>query len=213
MPVYDQEEWKPRKGTFAFSITSRHMVDIWVSCTKTVKVFGVQGTEATLLKAGEEFRFRSQLRGYDKVRLVGTGQTEFGVKIAESPIQDGEPNNGEKAPVLQLPEPSNMLLRMRQIQKEHAAFSRYPVLEPEEFPSFGRYEVDEDDEVLFEEEAIAAAQEKRKKAELERKEQKAKERASHEAGAAPPSTSAEKPQEPHKAPEASDPPPKLKAAE
>lgn len=152
MPEYNEIEWRHVEDTRVIPITERHMCDLWVSCTEAVQVFGVREGKKTLLKAGTEFRFRAQVKGYEALEV--TGKVPFGLKAITSPLQVGEYNSGERPPVVSMPEPSNLLQRMRQIARAHHEMSRMPVLEPDDFPSFGRYEIeDDDDEVLFEEEA------------------------------------------------------------
>lgn len=162
MPVFNAQEWEAKKGTIAFAVTPRHMVDIWVSCTKEVQVLGVRDQTEIPLKSGTTFRFLGKLEGYEKVKVKGTGQTQYGIKVIETPLQNGEDISDERPPVIPVPEPSNLLLKMRQMSRAHHVASRMPVLEPEDGPSFRSYEFDDDDDVLFEEEAFAKRQEERK---------------------------------------------------
>lgn len=206
MPV-SSNEWTSRKGIVSFSITEAHMVDIWVSCTKTVTVFGVCQGEKTTLKAGTEFRFRQKIKGFSQIKVAGTGQTPFGLKVLERPLEELDYNSGERPPVVELPEPSNLVARFREMARAHHAGNRWPVLEPEDTPSFGRYEIEDDEDVLFEEEAWSKRQEEKKAAAAEAKARKEAEatKASHEP-----------PQQPTAAPEpakAVDPPPPATAAE
>jgi hypothetical protein len=165
VPEFNSNEWYPKKGKVTLQTTARHMVDIWVSCSKTVKVFGLSEKGATLLKSGEEFRFRGQVKGFEKIVIEGTGQTPFGLKVRQSALQDGEPNSGEKAPVISLPEPSNLLQQINRMQREHHAARRMAVLEPEEGDAFfNRHVLDDDEDFLFEEELLAKAQEAEEKA-------------------------------------------------
>lgn len=169
------DEWSSRKGTVAFSVEPKgHQIDIWVSCTKPVSVYGVSKDQETLLKAGSEFRFRKKVRGYLKVRIKGTGQTAFGLKVVERPLSEIDYNSGEKAPVVELPEPSNLVARFRAIARAHHQGNSMPVLEPEDGPSFGRYEVDDEAEIMFEEEAWQKRQEERKVAARKAKEAEAR---------------------------------------
>lgn len=155
MPEYDAKEWQARTGEVRFSLTPRHMVDVWISCTKVVSVFGVQGEASTLLKSGSEFRFRGQVKGFEELLIVGAPSTPFGLKVRERPLQNGEDISDEKPPVISLPEPSNLVAKMRRMAAEHHRQFRMPVLDPEDGPSFNRYEIDDDDQdVLFEEEAF-----------------------------------------------------------
>lgn len=214
MPAFNADEWNPIKGTYAFQVDEKHMVDIWVSCTKTVTVFGVSKKGRIVLKSGTEFRFRGQVKGFRKIEIVGTGQTLFGLKVRETAMQNGEDISDEKPLVLSLPEPSNLVLKMRRLAAEHHSRNRMPVLEPEDGPSFGRYEYEDEEEVLFEEEAFAKSQEeakKRKEAKEAEEREKAKGRKEPVAG-----TSHEPPEPPQEAkpPEARvDPAPPAKAAE
>lgn len=152
MQVFENE-WFAKKGKFSFSVSERHMVDIRVSCAKTVKVYGVREGKSVQLKSGENFRFREKVYGFEKITIAGTGETEFGLCITEGPLREIDYNSGEKAPVVELPEPSNLVARMRAIARSHHSRSMYPVLDPEDTPSFARYEHDDEDELLFEEEA------------------------------------------------------------
>lgn len=208
MPEFKSNEWRPVDGKAEFEVTPRHFVDLQVSCTETVKVYGLLGSSATLLKSGTEFRFRGQVKGFEKIAVEGKSKVPFGLRLVELALMDGEPNSGERPPVVSMPEPSNLLLKMRQIAREHHLRSRMPVLEPEDFASFGRYEIeDEDEEVLFEEEAFQKAQDERKA----KAEAAAKAREEAEAKAAPqaqkPPQEAVKPKEPekpHEAPKAAE---------
>lgn len=167
--MQDSNEWQAIKGQKTIKITTREMVDIWVSSSKTVQVFGVRQAEKIPLKTGSEFRFREKLFDFEKLEIVGTGQTKFGLKVKTRPIQNGEYNSGIKAPVITLPEPGNLLIQMRRMSRAHHEANRLPVLEPEENQSFRSYEYDDDQEVLFEEEAYEKAIEARKAAKEKQK--------------------------------------------
>lgn len=162
MPGFKFDEWEAKTGEIAFSVSPRHMVDIQVSCTKTVEVYGVREAEEILLKAGPEFRLRTKIEGFEKVRVKGPDKTTYGVKVIESPLQNGELISDEKPPVIPMPEASNLLLKMREMSRAHHVASRMPVLEPEDGQFFRSYEIDDDDEVLFEEEAFEKAKALRK---------------------------------------------------
>lgn len=209
MPEYKSNEWRAVEEEAEFEVAPRHFVDLQVSCTKPVQVFGLLGQASTLLKTGQEFRFRGQVKGFEKILVKGVTKTPFGLRLVEEALSDGEYNSGEKAPVVSMPEPSNLLLKMRNMAREHHMRNRMPVLEPDEYPSFGRYEIDDDvDEVLFEEEAIERYQEKRKK---EKEEAEAKARKDAEAKAAPQAPAA--PQEPPSPKPPKEPPKAQEAAE
>lgn len=203
MPEFRADEWRPVQGECYVETSPRHFLDIQVSCTKEVRVFGVCEEKKTLLKSGTEFRFRGQVKGFEKVLIQGTGETPFGARVLDCPMQDGEYNSGVKAPVIELPEASNLVLKMRQIARAHHQATRSPVLEPEDFISFGRYEFEDDQEVLFEEEALEKAE----------AETKAKAKARKEAAAKAAQEAQEKPQEPQQAPKAVPPAPTAEAAE
>lgn len=180
MPEYRSDEWQAIKGEFYLPLTERHMVDLWISCTETVQVLGVLDGEKRLLKSGKEFRFRGQVKGFASLEV--TSNAPFGLKVRHVPLQVGEYNSGERSPVVSLPEPSNLLLKMRQMQREHHVQSRMPVLDPDDFGTFGRYEVEDDQECLFEEEAY----EKRlKEAKAKRDKKAAQEKAAQEQGTGP----------------------------
>lgn len=211
-------EWQATKGSFEFEVSEAHQVDLWVSCTKKVQVLGLpaeKGKAAVVLKSGEEFRFRAPLYGFRKVIVQGTGETPFGLRARHSPRQPDEVIDPEPAKVLSLPEPSNLVAKMRRLAAEHHRFNRMPVLEPEEGASFGRYEFDDEDEVLFEEEAFAKSQEeakeRRAKAEAAAKARKdAEAKADPKQGAAPPPEAAQEPPHDKEAPKS---PPAQHAAE
>lgn len=183
MREFDSREWKIGKGIEVFPITARHQVDIWVSCPKPVQVRALpegKSRDPVVLRSGTEFRFRAPLYGFVEVQIVGTGDTAFGMAVRHSPRQNGEPLSDERPPVIHLGEPSNLVAKMRQMARAHHQRNRLPVLEPEDGDFFNRYEIGDDDEVLFEEEAYEKrVQEKKdaakKKAEAEaRKEAEAK---------------------------------------
>lgn len=188
MPEFRSDEWESVEKSRRIELTERHMVDLWVASKETVGVFGVRGKASTLLKSGKEFRFRGQVKGFEALEVIGTGP--FGLKCRASELQVGEYNSGIKAPVVDVPEPSNLLLRMRQIARAHHEATRIPVLDQDEFPSFGRYEADDDEELMFEEEAFEKRQEDARKAKAEaaakaRKEAEAKAGEAHAPAAAP----------------------------
>lgn len=180
--MQDFNDWQAIKGQKTIKITPREMVDIWVSCSKPVQVFGVREKEAIPLKTGTEFRFREKLFDFEKILIVGTGQTRFGLRVHNRPLQNGEYNSGEKAPVISLPEPGNLLVQMRRMSRAHHEANRMPVLEPEEHSGFTSYEYDEDQEVLFEEEAYELAMKTKKEAAQKAKTQseKAKQKSTSE---------------------------------
>lgn len=182
MPVFDAYEWESVEAEKVIDITRRHMVDIQVSCTELVHVFGLREEadhDPVRLQIGRQFRFRQVLRGFDQVRIAAA--KPFGLRVIHSPRQDGEEISTEKPPVVSLPEPGNLVLKMRQMARAHHMQNRAPVLEPEDGPSFSRYEVDDDDELLFEEEAFEQAKERAEKRKQEAAERKAQQDASQEA--------------------------------
>lgn len=158
MPAYNSHEWQAAKGEISIEISRRHFIDIQVSCTKTVQVHGLRKTKghaSVVLRSGTEFILKGPVKGFDQIIVKGTGQTPFGLRVRHLALQDGEYNSGERPPVVALPEPSNLVQKMRQMAADHHRFQRMPVLEPGEGGYFSRYEVDDDeDEVLFEEEAF-----------------------------------------------------------
>lgn len=207
MQVYDFFEWSAQKDPLELELSERSYVDIRVSCTHPVKVFGVSGPATTLLKVGQEFRFNGRVRGFDRLRIEG--EKEFGIRYRVVELQDGEDISPEKPPVVSLPEPSNLVLKMRQLSRAHHKQNRMPVLEPEDGPSFGSYEHDDDEELLFEEELLAKRLEERKKAKEEAKAKARKEAEDEAALAKPP----QKALEPPPASEKGEPPPQQDAAE
>lgn len=197
-----RHDWQAYKGTFKRTITARENIDLRVSCTKPVQVFGMRGAEKILLKAGENFRFLDTLRGFSALMIKGPRDTEYGFRLIHQPRQQGEANSGEKPPVLQLPEPSNLVQQFRRMQRDHHVSNRSPVLEPED-GFFRSYELDEDEDFLFEEEIAArnAAEAKaRKEAEAEAEQQEAR-------------TPPERLEEPPSENTSDDPPPLAEAAE
>lgn len=212
MPVFDGEEWQAGHGDVEIEVTSRHMVDVQVSCTKTVQLLGVPGTPGTsavVLKTGTEWRFRGPVKNFEKIVIRGTGQTPFGFRIDHSPRQHGEPLSDERPPVVDLPEPSNLVAKMRRMAQDHHRFSRMPVLEPEDGPSFARYEYEDEDELDFEEEAYEKALARREK----EKEEKAKSKGRKEPEDVADPPAPEPPEEPAPPKKQADPPPPAKAAE
>lgn len=187
MPEFKDTEWRYVEKSKTIPLTPRHYVDIQVSCVEPVQVLGLREGKATVLKAGKEFRFKAQVKGFEALEVVGT--VPFGLREVTKPMQLGENNSGERPPVTSMPEPSNLLLKMRQLARAHHEFSRMPVLEPDDFPSFGRYEMDDEDDVLFEEEAY----ERHQKAKAEKA---AKAKAEKEAKEKQPATPPQEPAEP-----------------
>lgn len=176
------ETWSAQKGETRIDLTPRHMVDVWVSCAQKVQVLGVPEEAekaAVVLKSGEEFRFRAPLYGFRELIVKGPEKVEYGLRLVHSPRQNGEVISDEKPPVLTLPEPSNLVLQMRRLTEQHHARNRMPVLEPEDGPGFMRYEFEDEDEVLFEEEAYTKAVKEAKEA--KKKEAEEKEKAEAEA--------------------------------
>lgn len=167
MPDFDATDWRACKGERKLELTPRHMVDAWVSCTETVTLSVVPNdpeADEVLLRAGAEFRFRAPVHGCKTLVIRGRSATPYGLRLRHRPMQNGEPLSDEKPPVVALPEPGNLVAKMRQIAAQHHNQHRMPVLEPEDGPSLFRYEVDDDDEVLFEEEAHEKRQKEKKAA-------------------------------------------------
>lgn len=154
MQEFNAENWEKAKGSITLPLTEKSRVTLWISCPKTVKVFGVCQGEKVLLKTGTDFFFKGTLTDFSALTLQGEGQAEFGYSFRHQALQLGEYNSGEKAPVVDLPAPSNLIQQMHRIAKEQAAFARYPVLEPDDgtHPFMRRYELDDDDALEFEEE-------------------------------------------------------------
>lgn len=155
-------EWAKGQDEEAIEITERHMVDLWVASEQKVQVLGLpqeKGSSPVVLHSGEVFRFRQTLTGFSDLIIRSEGS--FGYRCKHRPRQAGEYNSGEKPPVVPQIEPSNLLLKMRQMARAHHEQQRMPVLEPEDGPSFNRYEVDDEADLMFEEEALEAYKEKK----------------------------------------------------
>lgn len=156
MPVFRSDEWSKVTGSVDIAISDRENVDVWVSCTHPVSVFGVSGEEETSLAAGATFRFRNVVQGYEALRVTGSPGVAFGLKVTTRPRQLAEHNDQVKAPVIPVPEPTNLVWRMREMARQHHAARRMPLLEPEDM-GFRSYELDDEEEAVFEEELFRSA--------------------------------------------------------
>lgn len=153
MLVYDAFEWRKGVGKTVVPSTNVHQVEILVSCSKEVQVFGMCKGEAIPLKVGKEFRFKAKALGFESFVLSGTGQTEYGFRVKELARQDGEPLNADNPPAPPLPRSDNLVQKLHSIMRENARRQRLPVLEPDSDFFSMRYAIEEDDGE-FEEEII-----------------------------------------------------------
>ena len=166
MLVFDATEWQAGKGREKIALSEIHQIEISVSCTQDVQLFGVSEDKTVPLKIGREFRIRCKTKGFLHLELKGKPQVEFGYRIRTIERQDGEPLNSDNPPDPPMPGQDNLLLQMRRIMNENMRRDRPPVLEPEGLGPFGtRYEVDEDD-YRFEEDIAFEAQQAREQSEV-----------------------------------------------
>ena len=200
MPEYNAQEWEAVPKQIKIPLQRKHQIDLWISCTEDVQVFGVPQEKEkapVILRTGKEFRFRSPLVGFSALQIKS--KVEFGMKLVHSPRQDGENISDEKPPVVTMPEPDNLVWKMRQIAEANARQGRMPVLEPDEATGFQSYEYEDDQELMFEEEEIEHKREQREKAKAAAKKK------AQEALAQPPKTAPS--EAPHTAKEEAENPP------
>lgn len=157
MPDYNIEEWQRAVGKTTIDVEERHYIQIQVSCSQDVQVFGVSKEAEIPLKIGREFKFKAKTAGLDQVIIKGKPATPYGLCIKHRAIQDGDPIDHENPPSPPIPGEGNMLLKIRSIMQQQARNNRQPVLEPEDLPFATRYEIEDDDD-RFEEEIIASMQ-------------------------------------------------------
>lgn len=202
-------DWEVIKKQKVVAVSPRHHIDVQVSSTDIVTVSALpeDQTEYIPIRSGHSFRLLTPLEGFQKIKI--SAPTEFGLKLIHKPRQYGEPNSGEKAPVVTMPEPSNLVLKMRQIAAQHHRETRAPVLEPEEASFLRSYEHDDDAELLFEEEAIERhQQQQQQKAEEANKRPSQRQSEAHHTA-----KDDDKQGNPRKPEEASETPPNAHAAE
>ena len=133
------QDWAAGNGRVEIEIARSHEVKIWVSCTKTVQLRGLRGSEEVPLKTGSEFTLRAKVQGFTKLVLIGTGRTPFGYRVLETEKQYGEPINNENPPSPPMPNNSNLLLQMQNIFREERKSKSAPYMDPEDLPFQHRY--------------------------------------------------------------------------
>lgn len=156
MPDY-KNEWLVSKATKKIPTSNAHQLEISVSCTQDVQLFGVRGSEKVPLKIGREWRFKTRVKGFDRLELKGKPAVEYGYRVVSRPVQDGEPLNSDNPPAVPLDTGDNLLLQVKRLMRDEFNRNRSPVLEPEDLPWASRYEIDDDD-FDFEEEIHSSQQ-------------------------------------------------------
>lgn len=163
MLEFNADEWSVAKGSRKIELTERHYLEVRVSCTKMVTVYGVSGQKKVPLQSGTQFRCRARTTGFTHVEIKGTGQTEFGYTTRQIPIQDGEPLTHEKPAAPPLPSATNLVAQIARTIRQEMRYQRDPVMEPEDHPFATRYEVDDDD-FEFEEDIVERTRREKKEA-------------------------------------------------
>lgn len=165
-------DWKAHKGTLKIDLFEpRNRIKVKVASSKEVKMFGVRGKEKVPLKIGAEFRFAEVLGGFDRLLLIGTGDTEFGYSVSVMPFRAEEIDPTEPASPPLPNANANMLLQIKRLFEEENRRNRIPVFDPEDLPGASRYDIDDEDGVLFEEDIWQRAQDKKREQEEKRAEE------------------------------------------
>lgn len=155
MLVYNAE-WKAGRGTRLLDLQLPGEAVIQVSSVKPVTLQALRDGSWVPLHTGTTFKVSAKFESFEKARLVGTGQSEYGYRCHLMVRQNGEPLDDADPPAPPMPgEGANMLLKIRAMMREEFKRNRTPILEPEDLPFANRYEVEWDDE-RFEEDLLSS---------------------------------------------------------
>lgn len=157
MLVFDANEWRVGRGKVQVEASSRHQIEVCVSCTQDVQLLGLCEKAETPLKVGREFRVRAQTKGFDALVLKGKPNCEFGYRVRMIERQDGERVDRSDPPAPPMPSNNNLLLQIKNLVNQEMRRNSTPVLEPEDLPWADRYSV-EDDDYRFEEDLFQSKQ-------------------------------------------------------
>lgn len=162
MREFEASEYENHSKEVRLELSQRSNVHLRAVSPKPLKMFGLREGEKVLLETGTTIAIRKTLTGFQALLLVPYGQQSFSLAHDIRERQLAEYNSGERPPIVDMPEPSNLVWKMRQLAKAEHDRSRVPVLEPE---NLARYEYDDDAELMFEEEWLAKVQQQRQDAE------------------------------------------------
>lgn len=124
---------------------------IHASGPKTIVVEGIdEHGEAKAIQSGENFILRKRLRGFNKLKLHSTQPFGFSIELSE--VRGIEPINSD--PVYERPIPRNPLAQARERIRQELGIYR-ETFENETF--YPGYEMDDEDEEMFEEDIVEAA--------------------------------------------------------
>lgn len=152
MQVFDAKNWKVEKGETLLPLdTSRREIALQVSCTEEVQLLGVYEGQKIPLKIGKDYRVKVETRQFSSLILKGKPGVEYGFNYQDRERQDGEAVDNSNPPPPPMPNNSNFLLQVRNIMRQELNRTRLPTMDPED-AQFINYDIDDEDEGLFEEE-------------------------------------------------------------
>ena len=161
MRDYDLKKWSRATGETRLRAEPKQRVSIRAASSKPLRISRLDGDRKIPIRSGCEVELVCSTEDCEVFAIDGTGKTVYGYSFETVQLQEAEPINHDDPPAVPAPGNSNLILQMRQLFQEQMAATRLPVLEPEDSPFAGRYELDEADDLLFEEEIAEQARQAR----------------------------------------------------
>lgn len=156
MLEFNAHDWKVAEKKVTFDLDEATcFVQVRVSSTQAVTLYGVRGKARIPLQSGPQYRCRAKVEAFDALELEA--EVAFGYTFDILERQDGEPIDHENPPAIPMPSPKNLVQQFQQMMRDQARRKRLPIAEPEDLPGSARYAI-EDEDFDFEEEIFQSQQ-------------------------------------------------------